>query len=148
MNEPKFLFDETRKFIFEENLDVIYNKDVDALKWLVTSPHKTYLRVNILKTTREDLIREITTLCAASIVIEPHEFLDDVIVISNNTKTESDRVKLEHSVIVGSGCATGIDWFYATLQFSRCLFLIWFIYFFWIPTLPLSNVKKNFSCIS
>ena len=109
MNEPKFVFDETRKFIIEENLDVIYNKDVDVLKWLVTSPHKTYLRVNILKTTREDLVREITTLCGANIVVEPHEFLDDVIVISNNTKRESDRVKLEHAVIVGSGCATGMD---------------------------------------
>ena len=110
MNEPKFLHDETQEFVIDENLAKVYPtiSRTDLLKWLVSAPKKTYLRVNSTTTSVKELFSEI--IDQSNINIEIHNKLSDsVIVASSENKSNEDKTDLsENIVIVGSGCAASI----------------------------------------
>ena len=114
MKEPIFAFNDTQKYIIDDNLAVIYdaqNKS-ELLNWLVTPPEKTYLRVNAEKTTRQDLIDEIKSVCGKEVLVQCHELLDDVVVITTDAaaagQNEQEDVQTEFNIVVGSGCAASV----------------------------------------
>ena len=112
MKEPIFAFNDTQKYIIDDNLAVIYDTQhkSELLNWLVTPPEKTYLRVNVEKTTRRDLIDEIKSVCGEEVLVQCHELLDDVVVITTAAAGQNEQkdVQTEFNIVVGSGCAASV----------------------------------------
>ena len=109
MNEPKFLHNETQEFVVDENLAKIYPtiSRTDLLKWLVSAPKKTYLRVNTSKNSAEELVGEIIE--QSNINVKIHNKLSDSVIVASSDETIEEKPEIsENIVIVGSGCAASV----------------------------------------
>ena len=79
---PMFIHRDTENYILD-SLTRIYARSTktELLRWLVTPPERTYLRVNVTQTTREGLVAKIQEITSSAIVVEVHDLLEDVIVV-------------------------------------------------------------------
>lgn len=113
VSRPLFKHNDAEEYIIDDNLMKIYPEKsrLELLRWLVEPPETTYLRVNLVKVKREELIKKIENVTAGNDVkIEAHGILNDVIVITKNknSKLGVEYEVEEKSIIVGSSCAAAV----------------------------------------